>query len=222
MTELGPQLEHEGSRVELGPGALERFEDRLRRRRRIRKAGVYVVVLFVCVIGAASVVLTLDRKTEPRPATSPSPSTVTSSSVLTPGTYWTPPLTRHQLIATLRANGFGTTLEVHHFFKDLGRFSHTVRFGIQVQTNGLLTQMQQLDHGPSEVAWSGAYRATGPHEVAMFGYGCTITYDITPRAGQIVIRVLDEQGPSYKGICGQRDLVAQTVVYDTEGFYRQG
>jgi hypothetical protein len=218
MPELGPQLEHEGSRVELGPGALERFEDRLQRKQRIRKVGVYVVVLSVCVVGVAAGVWALSGRTVTGPATSPSPAPVRTSAVLAPGMYWTQPLTRHQLVATLGAHGFATPRDAQHFFKDLGSFSHTVRFGIQVQTNGVWNQFEQRDKGSSEVGWAGAYRATGPHQMTVFGYGCAIAYDISRRAGQVVIRVLNQQGPSYKGICGHRDLVAQTVIYDTAAF----
>lgn len=218
MPDLGSQLEREGTRVELEPGALERFERRLLRRQRIRKIGVYAVALSVSVAGFVFVVVAFHERTETHPATSPSPPAVRTSEVLPPGTYWTQPLTRQQLVATLRANGFGRQIDARHFFEDLGPFSHTVRFGIQAGADGVWNQFQQRDQGPRQVGWSGAYRASGPHQITVFGYGCTITYDISRRVGRVVIRVLDEQGSPYKGICGHRDLIAQTVIYDTASF----
>ena len=220
---LGPQLEREGSRVALGPGAFERFEMRLQRKRRIRKVGAYIVALSICVLGVVFVVLALqgEMKPGPEPATSPTPPPVKTSAVLRPGVYWTQPLTRHQLVATLRASGFGAPREVEQFFKDLGPFSHTVRFGIQAQKNGIWNQLQKLDNGRGVISWVGAYRATGSHEITAFGYGCAIRYGISHRAGQVVIQVVNEQGPSYQGMCGRRDLVAQTVIYDTAGFSRR-
>jgi hypothetical protein len=221
MTELGTQLEREGSRVELEPGALERFEDRVRRRQRIRQVGVYLLAFCVCVLGVVSVVAALSARTDPSPATPPSPPAVNASEVLPPGKYWTAPLTRSQLEATLRTNGFGTKREVNRFFKDLGPFSQTVRFGIQVQENGIWNQFQQLDEGGRKIAWAGAYRATGSHEITVFGYGCSIKYDISRSAGKVAIRVLNEQGPSYDGMCGQRDLAAQIAIYHTAAFLRR-
>ena len=218
---LGPQLEHEGSRVALGPGAFERFEMRLQRKRRIRRAGAYVVALSICVLGVVSVLVALRGKAETGPATPPSSSPESTGAVLLPGVYWTQPLTRSQLVATLRANGFGAPHHVTQFFKDLGPFSHTVRFGIQVQANGIWNQLQQLDDGRRAISWVGAYLPTGPHEITALGYGCTMKYDISRYADHVVIQVLSEQGPSNPGLCGQRDLVAQTVIYDTAGFSRR-
>lgn len=126
MRELGPQLEHEGSHVDLEPGALERFESRLRRRQRNRKVGAYVLALFVFV-GIVFVAVMFDTRRGAGPATPPPPSKVSSHAIVPPGMYWTPPLTRNQLVATLQAHGFGAHQVVRRFFKDLGPFSHTVR-----------------------------------------------------------------------------------------------
>jgi hypothetical protein len=221
MTELGPQLEREGARVELAPGARERFEHRLRRRQRVRKAGVYLVACTVGLLGVGSAVVALNGRTGMAPLGSPSPSTVRSADVLPPATYWTAPLARPVLVATLRANGFGTKTEMQNFFHDLGAFSHSVRFGIQVGSDGIWDQVERRDGGPVEIGWSGSYRATAPGEITAFGYGCTIRYGIERIASRVSIHVLSDEGPTYKGLCGPRDLVAQTVIFGSASFTRQ-
>jgi hypothetical protein len=221
MSDLGPQLEREGAKVELAPGALGRFDARLRRRQQVRKVGVSIVAVVVAVVGIGFAVKTFGGDAPAVPATpAPSPS-ARNSDVLPPGTYWTSPITRPQLVATLRARGFGAG-DVDRFFvfEDLGTFSRTVRFGIRVERGGLWTQFQQRDQRSVEVGWSGAYRATAPGELAALGYGCTITYGIHRSEGQVGITVLDEQGPPMPATCGHRDLVAQTAIYQSAPFER--
>ncbi len=219
MSDFGPQLEREGAKVELAAGALGRFDSRLRRRQRFRKIGVSIVAVVVAVVGIGFVVTPFGGGAPVLPAIpAPTPS-VRDSDVLSPGTYWTSPITRPQLIATLRARGFGTG-DVHRFFEDLGTFSHTVRFGIHVEKGGLWTQYAQRDQRAAEVGWSGAYRATAPGELAALGYGCTITYGIHQSQGRVEMRVLDERGPSLPATCGHRDLVAQTAIYESAPFKR--
>jgi hypothetical protein len=221
LTEFGPQLEREGARVELAPGALGRFDARLRRRQQIRRIAVSIVAAAVAVAGIGFAVTTFGRDASVVPATPvPTPS-FQDSDVLAPGIYWTSPISRQRLVATMRANGFGKG-DVHRFFKDLGPFSSTVRFGIRAMSDGLWTQFQKRDQGPKEVGWSGAYHATGPGEIAALGYGCTITYRVHRSDGQVDVTVLDDQGPaSPPGICGHRDLVAQTAIYESAPFVRR-
>jgi hypothetical protein len=148
---------------------------------------------------------------------------VDSQAVLPQGTYWTPPLTRPQLLATMRSHGYATTRAAQRFFKDLGPFSSTVRFGIHVKPNGIWDQFEQRDGGRKELGWSGAYHAKGADQMTVLGYGCTVTYGIHHLAGGAIgIRVLSDQGPSNEGLCGPQDLVAQTAIYETAGFRPRG
>ena len=221
MTDLGPALESEGGRVDLAPGARERFEHRLVSRRRIRKVSTFATALAIGVLGVAIAVSALSERSAGGPAGSASPKPVASREVLPTGVYWTGWLTHGEILAALQANGFGEPRQAHHFFTDLGSFSHVVRFGIQVRANGIWEQVERRDHGPAEGGWTGAYRATGPGEITAYGYGCTISYSVVRSLDSVRIGVLNEQGPTYKGICGPRDLAAQTAIYETATFKRQ-
>ena len=72
------------------------------------------------------------------------------------------------------------------------------------------------------MGWSGAYRATAASEITALGYGCTIMYGIDRSGGRVRMTVLGEQGPpTDEGICGQRDLIAQTAIYESAPFIKR-
>jgi hypothetical protein len=217
MPDLRDVLERRSRDFDLEPGFLQRTlerGERIRRRRRVTSG----IVALVIGLGGVTLALTTFRG-DPGGVPLDRPSTTQVLPIIPDGVYWTRPISRSEISTTLADAGFSVHEAKEFFFRPGLPFRETIRFGLVIQ-DGFWFQTARADSGRKEAGWSGSYRITAPDTVVARGYGCTITYRFALSGSSLTLDVVSETGTSPE--CGQGDRVAQTAIFDTAPFVRQG
>jgi len=216
MSDLGERLDRRGDRFALEPGALDRTLARGHRVRRRRQIGTTVLALVLGVAGLFYVASAF-RGEGPVPADHGAPADPSSRSI-PDGVYWTRPITRKQLLATMTAAGFSKRDASTYYFDPTLAFRRTIRVGLVVQ-DGFWFQTARSDSGAQEAGWSGTFRVVGSGRVQARGYGCTITYRFSISRRSLTLHLLRESGTNKE--CGRGDTIAQTAIFDSAPFVRE-
>ena len=193
---------------------MQRMFARAARRQRRRRIGTVIVALAIGLAGVGAIARSYGTSSGDVPgATIISPEA--SATSLPNGVYWTRPLTRSEIVATLVRAGFSRSQAQRWFFSQTLAFNHWIREGLVVQ-DGFWFQTAKVDSGKQEAGWSGNYTVLGDERIRATGYGCTITYSYTFDGSALTLDVLREQGTAPD--CGPGDLVAQTAIFDSAPF----
>jgi len=214
MSELRERLVERSERFDLPPDALQRLLERGSRIQRRRRITVSVLALTVAVAGTFFV-LSAFRSNDRLPANQTSP-TPKQLATIPDGIYWTQPLTRAELVATMTKAGFSRREAQRFYFDHLTvSFQRWIRMGLVIQ-DGFWIQTARADTGEQEAGWSGSYRVIGPHIVQASDSGCTISYRFSLSDRTLRLHLLRESGDSPD--CGHGDLIPQTAIFDSAPF----
>ena len=215
MPDLRDALERRSREFDVEPGFYERTlerRDAIRRRRRIA-AGT--VALLVALLGVSAGYLAF-RTQRGTPAVRP---VETSPPTIPEGIYWTRSLSRQEVMQTILDAGYSRKLAREYYFDHIPIFTTEVRQGLLLQ-DGFWIQTARVGSGEQEAGWSGTYEVTRSDRVIATGYGCTITYRYDVSGETLTLEVLSETGDSPE--CGAGDLVAQTAIFESAPFVRDG
>jgi hypothetical protein len=213
MSDLRERLERRSERFALPPDALGGLFARGARVHRRRRVTAAVVAL---AIGAAGSVLAFSsiRDLGETPAVRPSPTPRQTGSI-PDGTYWTPPITRAQVLSTIRAAGFTRRQAQKLYFDSLTiPFGRWIQQGLVIQDEFWFQTARNAD-GQEEAGWGGKFVVLGPHRVRATDNVCTITYGYELSGNSLSIRVIREAGPPSE--CTM-DVVPQTAIYESAPF----
>jgi hypothetical protein len=214
MSELRERLVRRSERFDLEPGALERVFDR---RRRIQRRRRFVSGALALAIGVAGTIFALSafRGDRQLPADHNSPTPVVLPTI-PDGTYWTAPVTRAQLLASITDAGFSRREAKRYYFDALTiPVNPWIQQGLVIQ-EGFWFQTARNASGQQEAGWGGNFRVTGLHTAQASASDCTITYRFSLSDGTLTLRVMRDVGESAQ--CAHVDKVAQTAIYDPVPF----
>jgi hypothetical protein len=214
MSDLRERLVRRSERFDLEPGAIERVFDRRRKIQRRRRIMAGALAL---AFGAAGtiVVLTAFHGDGQQPADHGSPTPIALPSI-PDGTYWSPPVTRGQLLASMIGAGFTRREAKRYYFDALSiPIDPWIRQGLVIQ-DGFWFQTARDASGHQEAGWGGNFRVIGPNIVQAAATDCTITYRFTLSGSSLTLHVLRDVGQS--DVCRSEDRVAQTAIYDPAPF----
>lgn len=216
MSELRQRLVQRSERFDLEPGALERMFAHGMRIQRRRRIAAGAVALAIGALGTL-IVLSAFRGDRRVPVDHPSPTQVAIRSI-PEGSYWTEPLTRAQLLASITDAGYSRREAKKYYFDALTiPFDRWIRQGLVIK-GGFWFQTARNAAGNEEAGWGGNFAVIGPQKVRATDNVCTITYWFSLSGDSLELRVLRETGP--RGACG-RDLIPQIAIYDSAPFIRQ-
>jgi hypothetical protein len=214
MSDLRQRLERRSERFELEPGALDRTLDRGLRIQRRRRIGAGLVALAIGVAGTIAVTTSMHGVNVATDRVSPTSRPMTT---IPDGVYWTPRISRGDILSTLQDEGYTRKQAERWYFSNTLSFDHWIRQGLVIQ-DGFWIQTAQVDTGQQEVGWSGTYRISGPGEIEAGDTDCTNTYRFTLSEDTLALRILSDEGPP--PMCGPRDMIAQTAIFDVAPFIR--
>jgi hypothetical protein len=212
MSDLRERLVRRSERFELEPGALERVFDRRRKVQRRRRITAGALALALGTAGTI-VVLSAFRGGSQHPAGQSSPSPVALHSI-PDGTYWTPPVTRAQLLAAMTGAGFSPREAKRYYFQALTiPVDPWIRQGLVIQ-DGFWFQTARNASGGEEAGWGGRFAVIGPHTVQASDNVCTITYRFELSGKTLALHVLRDVGDPECDL----DLIPQTAIYNPAPF----
>jgi hypothetical protein len=216
MSDLRDLLERRGERFVLPPDALARLFERGARIERRRRITAVVVAL---AIGAAGAVLAFSsfRGSRETPANTPSPSFSQTGSIPN-GTYWTPPITRNQILATVRARGFTRRRAQKLYFGYLTiPFGRWIEQGLVIQDE-FWFQLARSSNGQEETGWGGKAVVLGPHRVRTTDNICTaiLRYDLS--ASSLSFTTIRVTGPPSSDC--RATTLDSVAIYDSAPFVK--
>lgn len=218
MADLKRQLEQRASAFDWEPDPMQRMLTRGARRQLRRRIGTVVVALAIGLAGVGAITRSYRPNGGDVPGASVTRLPPTAASI-PDGVYWTRPLTRHDILATLQEAGFGRTEARRWFFTRTLAFDRWIREGLVVQ-DGFWFQTAKVDTGKQEAGWSGNYRVLDGNRIRATAYGCTLTYRYVFDGRQLSLSVIGERGTSPD--CGHGDTVAQTAIFNSAPFVLGG
>ena len=216
MSDLRERLVRRSERFHLEPGALDRVFDRRDKFRRRRRLAAAALALTLGVAGTLVVVSAFRGSAQlPADHSSTSPATLPA---ISDGVYWTPSVTRAELIAAMTAAGFSRSDAKKYYFEALSiPFDGSIRQGLVIQ-DGFWFQTARNTAGEEEAGWGGSFVVTGPHTVQASDNVCTITYRYSISGDSLTLHVLRDVGEDAE--CRTADLAAQTAIFDPAPFVR--
>lgn len=211
MRELKDELERRAAQFDWEQGAMQRMFERGKRRDRRRKAVTTIVALVIGLAGVAAISRSYGDPGSDVPAVTPT----TTAVAIPDGVYWTRPVRRAEIVATLHDAGFSRTEGRRWFFSRALTFDRWIREGLVVQ-NGSWFQTAKADTGEEEAGWSGNYEVLDSQRIRATGYGCTLTYRYAFDGAELTLHLLSERGAAAE--CGTGDRIAQTAIFDPAPF----
>jgi len=212
MSELRERLVRRSERFDLPRDALGRMFERGARLQRRRRLAAGILALTIGVTGTVLAFSSL-RGVGPTPANHTTSSPAGGS--IPDGTYWTPPITRDQITATLRREGFTRRQAKELYFDPLTiPFDKWIQQGLVIQ-DGFWFQTARNSAGQEEAGWGGEFHVVDPHRVQATDNVCTITYGFSVSGDTVSLRVIHEVGPPAD--C-KMDVIPQTAIYESASF----
>jgi hypothetical protein len=127
----------------------------------------------------------------------------------------TPPITREQVVSTIRAAGFTRRQAQKLYFEALTiPFGRWIQQGLVIQ-DGFWFQTARNSDGQEEAGWGGKFVVLGPHRVQATDNTCTITYGYDLSGDSLAISLIRETGPPSE--C-EKDVIPQTAIYESAPF----
>ena len=212
MADLRERLIRRSERFELPSDAMGRMFERGARLQRRRRVASAAVALTIGLAGTLFAVTALrDHGPAPAPQVPPSPMV----GAIPEGTYRTAPMTRQQIVASVRRAGFtGRQAEQLYFDHLQIPLDPWIRQGLVIQ-DGFWFQTATNAGGQEEAGWGGSFEQVGPHRIVATDNVCTITYGFSLTGKVLSLEVLRETGPPSE--CSM-DVVPQTAIYETAPF----
>jgi hypothetical protein len=214
MADLRERLTRRSERFELAAGAMGRMFERGARIQRRRRVASAAVALAIGLAGTVFAVTAL-RDHDPAPRPQGPPSATIGGGAIPEGTYRTSPMTRHQIMATVRRAGFTRRQAEQLYFERLSiPMDPWIRQGLVIQ-DGFWFQTATNAGGQEEAGWGGSFEQVGPDRIVATDNVCTVTYRFSLSGDILWLQVLRETGPPSD--CAM-DIVPQTAIYETAPF----